>query len=142
MNCEKLRKYREMKNLTQQKMASKLGIAHSGYVCVENGYKEPSLSVLKRISEVTGYPIEALIYENDDEKSPLPLDELEIYRAISFNLVKTLCVAPEAKRLGRTDRDINELAFKKLNYMIKSMSGKVKKEYEAALKMGGQNVRL
>lgn len=142
MNCEKLRKYREMKNLTQQKMASKLGIAHSGYVCVENGYKEPSLSVLKRISEVTGYPIEALVYENDDEKSPLPLDELEIYRAISFNLVKTLCVAPEAKRLGRTDRDINELAFKKLNYMIKSMSGKVKKEYEAALKMGGQNVRL
>lgn len=142
MNCEKLRKYREMKNLTQQKMASKLGIAHSGYVCVENGYKEPSLSVLKRISEVTGYPIEALIYENDDEKSTLPLDELEIYRAISFNLVKTLCVAPEAKRLGRTDRDINELAFKKLNYMIKSMSGKVKKEYEAALKMGGQRYRL
>ena len=142
MNCEKLRKYREMKHLTQQKMASKLGIAHSGYVCVENGYKEPSLSVLKRISEVTGYPIEALIYENDDEKSTLPLDELEIYRAISFNLVKTLCVAPEAKRLGRTDRDINELAFKKLNYMIKSMSGKVKKEYEAALKMGGQRYRL
>lgn len=142
MNCEKLRKYREMKNLTQQKMASKLGIAHSGYVCVENGYKEPSLSVLKRISEVTGYPIEALIYENDDEKDVFPLDELEIYRAISFNLVKTLCVAPEAKRLGRTDRDINELAFKKLNYMIKSMSGKVKKEYEAALKMGGQRYRL
>ncbi len=142
MNCEKLRKYREMKNLTQQKMASKLGIAHSGYVCVENGYKEPSLSVLKRISEVTGYPIEALVYENEEEKIPLPFDELEIYRAISFNLVKTLCVAPEAKRLGRTDRDINELAFKKLNYMIKSMSGKAKKEYEAALKMGGQKYTL
>ncbi len=142
MNCEKLKKYREMKNLTQEKMASKLGIAHSGYVCVENGYKEPSLSVLKRISEVTGYPVEALIYENDDEKNPLPLDELDNYKAISFNLVKTLCVAPEAKRLGRNERDINELALKKLNYMIKSISGKAKKEYETALKMGGLKDRL
>ncbi len=142
MNCEKLKRYREIKNLTQEKMANKLGIAHSGYVCVEKGYKEPSLSVLKRISEVTGYPIEALIYENDDEKAPFPIDELESYRAISFNLVKTLCVAPEAKRLGRTERDINELALKKLNYMIKSVSGRAKKEYETALKMGGQKDRL
>ena len=138
MNCEKLKKYREMKNLTQQRMAKQIGIAHSGYVCVENGYKEPSLSVLKRISEVTGYPIQSLIYESDEDVRPQPLDELETYRAISFNLVKTLCVAPEAKRLGRNERDINELALKKLNYMIRSISGKARKEYEAALRMGGQ----
>ena len=138
MNCEKLKQYREMKNLTQQKMARQIGIAHSGYVCVENGYKEPSLSVLKRISEVTGYPIQSLIYESEEDVRPQPLDELETYRAISFNLVKTLCVAPEAKKLGRNERDINELALKKLNYMIKSISGKARKEYEAALKMGGQ----
>ena len=138
MNCEKLKKYREMKNLTQQRMAKQIGIAHSGYVCVENGYKEPSLSVLKRISEVTGYPIQSLIYESEEDVRPQPLDELETYRAISFNLVKTLCVAPEAKRLGRNERDINELALKKLNYMIRSISGKARKEYEAALRMGGQ----
>ena len=138
MNCEKLKKYREMKNLTQQRMAKQIGIAHSGYVCVENGYKEPSLSVLKRISEVTGYPIQSLIYESDEDVRPQPLDELETYRAISFNLVKKLCVAPEAKSLGRNERDINELALKKLNYMIRSISGKARKEYEAALRMGGQ----
>ena len=138
MNCEKLKQYREMKNLTQQKMARQIGIAHSGYVCVENGYKEPSLSVLKRISEVTGYSVQSLIYESEEDIRPQPLDELETYRAISFNLVKTLCVAPEAKKLGRNERDINELALKKLNYMIKSISGKARKEYEAALKMGGQ----
>ena len=119
-------------------MAKQIGIAHSGYVCVENGYKEPSLSVLKRISEVPGYPIQSLIYESDEDVRPQPLDELETYRAISFNLVKTLCVAPEAKRLGRNERDINELALKKLNYMIRSISGKARKEYEAALRMGGQ----
>ena len=138
MNCEKLKQYREMKNLTQQKMARQIGIAHSGYVCVENGYKEPSLSVLKRISEVTGYSVQSLIYESEEDMRPQPLDELETYRAISFNLVKTLCVAPEAKKLGRNERDINELALKKLNYMIRSISGKARKEYEAALKMGGQ----
>ena len=115
MNCEKLKQYREMKNLTQQKMARQIGIAHSGYVCVENGYKEPSLSVLKRISEVTGYSVQSLIYESEEDIRPQPLDELETYRAISFNLVKTLCVAPEAKKLGRNERDINELALKKLN---------------------------
>ena len=40
MNCEILKRYRESRNLTQEKMARQLGIAHSGYVCVENGYKE------------------------------------------------------------------------------------------------------
>ena len=138
MNCEKLKEYRSLKNLTQEKMARQLGIAHSGYVCVENGYKEPSLSVLKRISEVTGYSVESLIYDNEEDARPGPFEELETYKAISFNLVKTLCVAPEAKRLGRNERDINELSLKKLNYMIKSISGKAKKEYETAMKMGGQ----
>ena len=135
MNCEKLKTYREMKNLTQEKMAKALGIAHSGYVCLENGYKEPSLAVLKRMSEVTGYPIESLIYRTDEEERAVPADELEAYKAISFSLVKTLCVAPEARRLGRTERDIDDLTLKKLALMLKSLSGKAKKEYERAVKM-------
>lgn len=135
MNYQKLKKYREEKNLTQEKMARQLGIAHSGYVCVENGYKEPSLSVLKRMSEITGYSFDSLINETDVNETPMPSDELEAYKAISFNLVKTLCVAPEARRLGRSERDIDDLALKKLKLMLKSLSGKEKREYERAVNM-------
>ena len=138
MNCEMLKKYRESKNLTQEKMAKQLGIAHSGYVCVENGYKEPSLSVLKRMSEVTGFPISSLIYENGESEGLLPLEELRAYKAISFNLLKTLCVAPEGKRLGRNERDINDITLKKLRRMLESISGKEIREYEKAVTKGGQ----
>ena len=135
MNYEKLKRYREEKHLTQEKMARQLGIAHSGYVCVENGYKEPSLSVLKRISEITGYSLESLIYESEYEEKPLPTEELEAYKAISFSLIKKLCVAPEAKRLGRNEREIDDLTLKKMNYMLKSLGGKEKREYERAIRM-------
>ena len=137
MNYEMLKRYRESKNLTQEKMAKQLGIAHSGYVCVENGYKAPSLSVLKRMSEVTGYSISALVYENEENESLLPLEELKAYKAISFNLLKTLCVAPEGKRLGRTEVDINDITLKKLRRMLEGISRKDIREYEKAVTKGG-----
>lgn len=130
---EKLKAYRKAKNLTQEKMAKMLGIAHSGYVCIENGYKEPSLSVLKKISEITGYSAESLIYRRDTDETLLQPEELEAYRALSFSLIKTLCVAPEARRLGRNERDINDMSLKKLRRMLKNVSAKAKKEYESAV---------
>lgn len=133
MDCEKLIKYRKMQDLTQEKMAKRLGIAHSGYVRLENGYREPSLTVLRRISEITGYSVESLIYCDKDAEEPLPLEELEAYKAISFSLIKTLCVAPEARRLGRNERDINYITLKKLDRMLKSLSQKTKRDYHDAV---------
>ncbi len=135
MNYQILKNYRESRNITQKIMAKKLGIAHSGYVCVENGYKEPSLAVIKRISELTGYSLESLIYNSDEKEKESPIDELLAYKAVSFNLVKTLCVAPEAKRLGRSEIDIDDIALKKLNKMISALNVKTKKEYETAVNM-------
>ena len=94
--------------------------------------------MLKRISEVTGYPIHSLVYEDGECDYLLPLEELKAYKAISFNLLKTLCVAPEGKRLGRNERDINDMTLKKLRRMLEGISGKDIREYEKAVTKGGQ----
>lgn len=48
----KLKKFREKRNLTQEKMAAMLGITAVHYKSIEYGYRNPSFGLLKRIKEI------------------------------------------------------------------------------------------
>jgi transcriptional regulator with XRE-family HTH domain len=137
VNVNKLKEYRQINNLTQEQMAKRLGIAHSGYVCIEKGYREPSLSVLKRMAEITGYSAESLIYETEEDEKTAREDELNAYKLITFKLIKTHCVQPGASKLSKSESEINDIVLSKINYMLTNISGKMKKEYETAVKNRG-----
>lgn len=49
---EKLKKFREKLNLTQEKMALTLGITVAHYKSIEYGYRNPSFELLKKIKEI------------------------------------------------------------------------------------------
>lgn len=58
---EKIRNIRELKNLTQEYMAKKLGITQAGYSKIETGTTKVSYSKLLEISEVLGVKVEELL---------------------------------------------------------------------------------
>lgn len=51
-------------NLKQKELAKKVGIKDSYLSSIENEKKEPSLSLLKKISEVLDVPISMFFWEN------------------------------------------------------------------------------
>lgn len=52
MKRDKLKKFREKMNLTQEKMASVLGITVSHYKSIEYGYRNPSFELLKKMKDI------------------------------------------------------------------------------------------
>ena len=51
---EKLKKYRELKNLTMRQVAEKLGVTESCYCLYENGLRKPSFDTLVKLAETYG----------------------------------------------------------------------------------------
>ncbi len=62
---QKIKKLRELKNLTQLHMAKKLGVSQSAYSKIELGESEVTYSRLEKISEVLGMKPEEVIAFND-----------------------------------------------------------------------------
>lgn len=58
MKLEELRNKRLDVGLSQQKLASKIGISRPQLSLIENGKRNPSLEVLKKIAQELGEPIE------------------------------------------------------------------------------------
>ena len=52
MKREKLKRFREKINLTQEKMALTLGITVAHYKSIEYGYRNPSFELLKKMKEI------------------------------------------------------------------------------------------
>jgi len=67
---EKLRKYRESKNLKQEEMARLLGIKESLYKSLEEGRIKPSIELAKKIEKIIGEKIivQERMSENIDRK--------------------------------------------------------------------------
>ena len=61
MNCENLIELRTAKGMTQKELAEHVGVSHVMISYYENGWKEPSISVLRRLTEVLGCTSDALI---------------------------------------------------------------------------------
>jgi transcriptional regulator with XRE-family HTH domain len=62
---QKIKKLRELKNLTQAHLAEELGLTQSAYSKIEQGESEVSYSRLEKISEVLGLKPEEVIAFND-----------------------------------------------------------------------------
>ena len=61
----KLRVFRAIHNLTQEKLAEKLGVTRHAIIAIENERYDPSLSLAYRMSDLFGVLIEDIfIYEN------------------------------------------------------------------------------
>lgn len=58
---EKIKNIREIKNLTQEYMAEKLGITQAGYSKIESGATKISYSKIVDISKILGVEVEELL---------------------------------------------------------------------------------
>ena len=59
--CENLRYARRSLNLTQKDVANDLGVVESCYANWEQGRTEPSISMLRKLSEILDTNIDTLI---------------------------------------------------------------------------------
>lgn len=83
-----IKKYREQLDITQKKLSDDLDVTSTYLSAIENGRKEPSLALLKKICKAIGIPEEVLFWESVQIKDGLSSDEI---KAIEFAkiIVKT-----------------------------------------------------
>lgn len=62
---EKIKLVRQTKGLTQEEVASKLGMSANAYGDIERGASDPKLSKLAQISEILGVNLSELLATND-----------------------------------------------------------------------------
>jgi transcriptional regulator with XRE-family HTH domain len=62
---EKIKLVRQTKGLTQEEVASKLGMSANAYGDIERGCSDPKLSKLEQISEILGVNLSELLATND-----------------------------------------------------------------------------
>lgn len=62
-----LRKYRELKGLTQAKLAAILGVTQGAIAMWENGERKPDILMLKRLSETLECTADNLLEHVADE---------------------------------------------------------------------------
>jgi len=79
---EKLRKYRESRNLKQEEMAKILGIKESLYKSLEEGRIKPSIDLAKKIEKIIGEKI--IIKEKSDEKTDKKEFKLTVADVLEF----------------------------------------------------------
>lgn len=61
MLSENLKKAREEKNLSQQKVADAIGVSQAAINLFENGFKVPQLATMIALSKVLGKTIDELV---------------------------------------------------------------------------------
>jgi len=79
---EKLRRYRESKNLKQEEMAKILGIKESLYKSLEEGRIKPSIELARKIERIIGEKI--IVKEKLDEKNDKKEFKLTVADVIEF----------------------------------------------------------
>jgi len=79
---EKLRRYRESKNLKQEEMAKLLGIKESLYKSLEEGRIKPSIDLARKIEKIIGEKI--IVKERLDEKNDKKEFKLTVADVIEF----------------------------------------------------------
>lgn len=65
---ERIKKYRNNLNLTQEEASELLGIAYSSYTKIENGFQGPSLDLLIKISDLYSVKLDYLIHGDVEYK--------------------------------------------------------------------------
>lgn len=62
-----IRKFRKERKMTQVELSEKLGVTASAVTMWENGNREPSLTMVKKIANVFGCKVDDLFPENFDK---------------------------------------------------------------------------
>ena len=62
---EKVKKVRELSNLTQEEMASQLNMSTNGYAKIEQGKTRLNIPMLERIAAILGINLTELLNIND-----------------------------------------------------------------------------
>ncbi len=79
-----IRKYRERFKITQKELSKDLKVTSTYLSAIENGRKEPSISLLRHICKVLGVPEEVLFWESVEIKGGLNREER---KAVEFATV-------------------------------------------------------
>lgn len=79
---QRLRELRQEKNWRQKDVADKLGITESAYGYYEQGRREPSVTVLERLSQIYGVSVDYLLGLTDD---PTPLEKKTFATELTTN---------------------------------------------------------
>jgi transcriptional regulator with XRE-family HTH domain len=70
-----IRRYRERFEVTQKELSKDLDVTSTYLSAIENGRKEPSLSLLKHVCKVLGIPEEVLFWESVEIRGGLNREE-------------------------------------------------------------------
>lgn len=118
---ERLLNYRnELQIETKREMAEKIGISEQLYNMIENGYRNPSKKVLKKLVEISGLPEEYWVYGIINDKSINNREELKDTREsinllINLGIIKDENLSKEAIEvlIAALKADIKHLLLKK-----------------------------
>lgn len=91
-----IKKYREQLDVTQKELANSLKVTATYLSAVENGRKEPSLALIKKICSNLKLPEEVLFWESVDIRGGLTREErktIEIAKIIIKSYYENLKVA-------------------------------------------------
>ena len=97
---KKLKHLRLQKNLTQKKLAEKIGCT-SAYICqLESGKTDPSISALKKIANILGITIVDFFRTNYEEKVVVRSTEREVFKfPKSKTCIEILVPNPGTKKI-------------------------------------------
>lgn len=83
-----IKKYREQVGFTQKVLSDRLDITSTYLSALENGRKEPSFLLLKRISKILCVPTEIFFWESVQIKDDLSRDKKKAIE-IAKNVIRT-----------------------------------------------------
>jgi len=89
---------RKVNGLTQARLAKELGVTRAYLSQVENGHKEPSLVLLRKIAEFFEIPL-AVLVADENETDPQMMNELK--RMLGEVLVIKLSMAEHRTKSGK-----------------------------------------
>ncbi|MEW8997584.1 MAG: helix-turn-helix domain-containing protein [Thermoanaerobacter sp.] len=125
---QRLRQLREEKGLLQKDVAKILGITPSAYGYYEQGKREPSMEVLKKLSDFFNVSIDYLLGRTDIRS---PVDE--ITEAVSddpelFEFWNTLKKREDLKLLFKQTKKLSPKDIKQIIRIIKAIEDEEDKE--------------
>jgi transcriptional regulator with XRE-family HTH domain len=81
---QNIRKIRELKGITRERIASELGLSASGYAKIERGESDISLTKLEKIATILGVDINTLI----NAESQYHIENIVCHHGIGVNVNK------------------------------------------------------
>lgn len=101
---EKIKQLRKDKGLQQKAVATDVGLDQSNYNKVENGKREPSVEVLKKLSVILGVTVDELL--NLDDKQPTPIT------------VKDKTISEKIRLVEQLEEEDKNVIYKMLDTML------------------------